>query len=105
MNVFKSQINNTESALWVLEVLGQIQVKVADRYETHEITYYCDVFMASIVIFSGFFIFINTDCEFDADVKELFPVALSVLLKIEHWSICTIQVKQIILSLQHLYIF
>ncbi|KAJ8977316.1 hypothetical protein NQ317_009334 [Molorchus minor] len=91
--VFRKHIHNSaECALWLLDLIGQIQAKVADRCDEKIIIYFCDVLILTVIEFSGYSTFIieeNEKC--NLKMKQLFPQAFNALLNIEHWNICTSQ--------------
>ncbi|KAJ8929922.1 hypothetical protein NQ314_017331 [Rhamnusium bicolor] len=93
IKVFRKHINNTsECALWLLELICQIQAKVADRCAEKEVLYFFDVFILTVVEFSGYSTFL-TDQSGDCDrrTKDLFPQAFQALMKVNDWSVCTTQ--------------
>ncbi|KAJ8924352.1 hypothetical protein NQ315_007148 [Exocentrus adspersus] len=96
ISVFRNQINNPcECALWLLELIGQIQAKVAERCDEKEIVYFFEVFILTVVEFSGYYIFImDENGDRNLTRKELFPQALNSLLCTNDWSVCTVQVLE-----------
>ncbi|KAJ8962679.1 hypothetical protein NQ318_001075 [Aromia moschata] len=94
--VFRKHIKNAECALWLLDLIGQIQAKVADRCTEREMVYYFDIFILTVVEFSSYSAFIMDRNANSSNLirEKLFPQALNALLNTDHWSICTGQVLE-----------
>lgn len=98
VTVFRNHVNNpSECALWLLELIGQIQSKVAERCDEKELLYFFDLLILTITEFSGHSTFITDENLNYCDVrrKELFPQAFHALLCTNDWSVCTTQVRKI----------
>nr|CAH7734619.1 unnamed protein product [Callosobruchus chinensis] len=88
--VFRRHINNAgECALWLLDLIGRIQAKVADRCEELEIRSHFNIFILAVVELSGFHIFMREDNI--ENMMKLFPQAFACLVDDDEWSVCTNQ--------------
>ncbi|VEN56557.1 unnamed protein product [Callosobruchus maculatus] len=88
--VFRRHVNNAgECALWLLDLIGRIQAKVADRCEEVEIRSDFNIFILAIVELSGFHIFMREDNV--ESMMNVFPQAFASLLDDDEWSVCTNQ--------------
>lgn len=97
VTVFRKHINNpSECALWLLELIGQVQSKVAERCDEREILYFFDLLILTVIEFSGYSSFITENIDCDVRRKEIFPQAFNMLLCMNDWSVCTTQVRNIL---------
>ncbi|CAH1965430.1 unnamed protein product [Acanthoscelides obtectus] len=86
--VFRKHINNAaDCGLWLLDLIGRIQAKVADRCDDVEMHCYFNILILTIVELSGFHVFVRSD----NTEKNLFPQAFASLLDDDEWSVCTSQ--------------
>ncbi|CAG9821372.1 unnamed protein product, partial [Phaedon cochleariae] len=90
--VFISQMGNPETVLWVLDLIGQIQAKVADRNDEH-LRVEFDLFISAIVYFSGFHCFLDSRKN-ESQMEDLFPQALAALLATDEWDVCMVQMLE-----------
>lgn len=90
--VFFKHIDDMECTLWILEIIIQIQAMTAEKIIKNQMLFCCNIFILATVVFSGHFIFMDgySNCE---EMYKLFPSAIASLLEVNHWSICTNQVR------------
>ncbi|XP_050296480.1 uncharacterized protein LOC126736254 [Anthonomus grandis grandis] len=81
-----------KSPLWLTDLFGEIQAKVADRCDLFEIKYYCDILAIAVVYFSGLYV---TLPKYGIDeIKYFLPAALCFLLDEPMWSLGTGQILE-----------
>lgn len=92
--VFEYHNNNTDECVpWLLELIGQIQAKIADRCDIPVISYLFDILIFAVVFFSGNFVFLTEGNEYnEAELKDCFPQSLATLLDRNYWETCSVQV-------------
>lgn len=79
----KSNILHSDTPAWLMELFGQLQVKVADRCELTEIEYFSDILSLSVVYFSGLSILLP---KYDyTSIKYFFPAAIAFILDEFAW--------------------
>ena len=77
--------------MWLLDLFGQIQAKVANLSEVNETEHFCDILSIAVTTFSGFFTILPKHDY--TNIRYYLPSALAYLFKEENWSICTSQVN------------
>ncbi|XP_028147022.2 focadhesin [Diabrotica virgifera virgifera] len=93
--VFKTHSKNTDECVpWFLELVGQIQAKIAERSEVENICCLFDILIYAVISFSGFYTLIETNLDKEIRMKELFPSALATLLDRYTWEASSVQMLE-----------
>ncbi|KAJ0174345.1 hypothetical protein K1T71_010491 [Dendrolimus kikuchii] len=98
LKVAKADDPNTKD--WFLQLMARTQVAFTETEEQSAKLYLCDVFMLSVVMFSGHWSFEPDKCCGGGDVRmrtyahALMPAAAAALFSHEAWSGCTLQMLE-----------